>query len=205
MSPSRPISHPARQEIPAEYREVYKDANELFSKLFAGTMQFNIGLKIHYDTNILNKPSSSGMVTSDWHGPDTLVYTAGSRIPSRLYHHSRSLGNWWVLLFAGRSPTTRLKLEEAILQLLKILNHLPHGLVKSLTLVADAYNEATAVFNVPHAEDILYDAHVSARTAYGVSAEVGAIILLRSDGTLAFATSLESAGEVGPYFEAFTN
>jgi phenol 2-monooxygenase len=94
-------------QIPETHKGRYIDANELFTKLFDESIQFSIGLGVHYEENIINKAPTTGMVPTGWRAPDALVYAPGSRLPTRLFNLKKNHGQWSILIFAGQPAETR--------------------------------------------------------------------------------------------------
>lgn len=190
-------------KVPDEYKGLY-DANELFTKLFDETIQFNIGLGIHYPESIINKAPSSGMVSAGWRAPDALVYAPGSRIPSRLFDRTKNCGKWSVVIFAGQPVVTQKALVPAVERLQKIEKTLPSGMICFLTLVAQSAAEGDLIFKLPKIGKVYYDQDRSAHSAYSISTMNGAVVVLRPDGILGHAAPLSDLEAVSSFFAGFT-
>lgn len=190
--------------IPETHKGLYADANELFTKIFDDTIQFNIGLGIYYPENILNKAPSTGMVSAGWRAPDALVYAPGSRLPTRLFHRTKNSGQWSVLVFAGQPLMTGEKLVSAVDSLRRSSENFPSGMLRFLTLVAQSAPEGDSMFDLPKIGNVYYDQDRAAHAAYTISAANGAVIALRPDGILGHATSLDDVDSMVSFLRGFT-
>lgn len=192
-------------QIPDSHKAMYTDANELFTKLFDETIQFNIGLGIHYDESVINKAPSTGMVSAGWRGPDAVVYAPGSRLPTRLFQLTRNSGVWWVIVFAGQPLATRETLARSVEKLHTCNRTLPHGMVRFITLVAQSAAEGDQMFGTPRIGNVYYDQDRAAHEAYTISTVKGAVVVLRPDGILGYATTLEDVESVESFFRGFAD
>lgn len=190
--------------IPDTHKGLYADANELFTKIFDDTIQFNIGLGIYYPENILNKAPSTGMVSAGWRAPDALIYAPGSRLPTRLFHRTKNSGQWSILVFAGQPLMTRGNLVSAVESLRKSLESFPRGMLRFLTLVAQSAPEGDSMFDLPRIGNVYYDQDRAAHAAYTISAANGAVVALRPDGILGHATSLDDVDGMVSFLRGFT-
>ncbi|KAL4795469.1 pentachlorophenol 4-monooxygenase [Aspergillus venezuelensis] len=190
-------------KVPENYQNLYLDANALFTKIFDDTIQFSIGLGVHYSLNLINRASLTTMNSAGWRAPDALVYSPGSRVPLRLFQLIKNMGAWSVLVFAGQPDKTKVSLRAAVEVLNKLQGSLPVGIVRFLTLVAQAFGGGDQVFEIPKAGNLYWDSERAAHTAYTVSDRNGALVVLRPDGILGFATRLEDAEGVADYFKEF--
>ncbi|KAJ5131934.1 FAD binding domain-containing protein [Penicillium atrosanguineum] len=190
-------------QVPDSHKELYSDANELFTKLFNETIQFNIGLGINYQENIINKAPSTGMISAGWRAPDALVYAPGSRLPTRLFHRMKNCGQWSILVFAGQPVVTSERLASAVEKLKELANTLPHGMAQFLTLVAQCAAEGDQVFDLPKIGHVFYDQDRAAHGAYTISTKNGAVVILRPDGILGHAAPLDDLDSVVTFFRRF--
>lgn len=191
-------------QVPHSYKDTYLDANELFTKLFDETIQFNIGLGISYQENIINKGPTTGMISAGWRAPDALVYSPGSRIPTRLFHQTKNCGQWSVIVFAGQPALTRGNLAPAIEKLKEMADILPSGMVRFLTLVAQSAAEGNQMFELPKIGKVYYDQDRLAHAAYTISTCNGAVAILRPDGILGHAVSLSEVDSLVAFLGGFT-
>lgn len=190
--------------IPDTHKGLYDDANELFTKIFDDTIQFNIGLGIYYPKNILNKAPSTGMVSAGWRAPDALTYAPGSRFPTRLFHRTKNSGQWSILVFAGQPLMTRGDLVSAVESLRKSLESFPRGMLRFLTLVAQSAPVGDSMFDLSRIGNVYYDQDRAAHAAYTMSAANGAVVALRPDGILGHATSLDDVDGMVSFLRGFT-
>ncbi|KAE8417853.1 FAD binding domain-containing protein [Aspergillus pseudocaelatus] len=192
-------------QIPDTHKSLYADANELFTKLFDESIQFNIGLGIHYNESIINKAPSTGMVSAGWRAPDALVYAPGSRIPIRLFQLTRNTGMWSVLIFAGQPTLTRETLASSMKKLAVALDKLPKGMARCFTLIAHSVTEGDQVFGIPRVGHTYYDSDRSVHAAYTISTNSGGVAILRPDGILGYATTLEDIETAEAFFNSFVS
>ncbi|KAL5000639.1 FAD binding domain-containing protein [Aspergillus recurvatus] len=178
-------------QIPDSYKGRYTDANELFTKLLDETIQFSIGLGIHYDKNVINRPSTTGMISTGWRAPDALVYPPGSRLPVRLFSLTKNLGQWSVMIFAGQPSETQANLAAAVETLRALATSLPTGMIRFVTVVAQNVTQGDRFFSIPRLGYLCSDHDQSAHAAYTISPGRGAVVVIRPDGILAHAAALE--------------
>ncbi|KAL3491446.1 pentachlorophenol 4-monooxygenase [Aspergillus germanicus] len=186
-------------QIPETHKGRYADANELFTKLFDESIQFSIGLGVHYEENIINKAPTTSMVSAGWRAPDALVYAPGSRLSTRLFTLTKNHGQWTILIFAGQPAETREKLSMAVEELRKIAVTLPEGMTRFLTIVGQHVVEGDKYFSIPRLGYTYFDSDQSAHVAYSISPASGAVVVLRPDGLLAYATTLDNVGGVADF------
>ncbi|KAH8432779.1 uncharacterized protein LDX57_010406 [Aspergillus melleus] len=189
--------------VPDSHKASYTDANELLTKLFDETIQFNIGLGIYYPENIINRAPSSGMVSAGWRAPDALLYAPGSRLPTRLFHRTKNFGQWSIIVFAGQPAVTHNVLAPAVEQLGEIAKIFPTNMTRFLTLVAQSAAEGDMMFNLPKIGNVYYDQDRSAHSAYSISTMNGGVVVLRPDGLLGHAAPLGDLDGVAFFFERF--
>ncbi|PWY63045.1 pentachlorophenol 4-monooxygenase [Aspergillus eucalypticola CBS 122712] len=188
-------------QIPDSHKGAYVDANELFTRLFDETIQFNIGLGIHYDETIINKSPSTGMISAGWRGPDALLYAPGSRIPVRLFQLIPNYGKWSVIVLAGQPLATREKLGKAVEQLSRLRDSLPCGLAHFLTILAQSPAEGDQMFATPKIGKMYYDQERSAHAAYSISTMEGAVVALRPDGIMGHAANLDNIESIESFLK----
>ncbi|KAL2863089.1 pentachlorophenol 4-monooxygenase [Aspergillus lucknowensis] len=190
--------------IPDAYKSRYANANELFTKLFDETIQFSIGLGVHYEENIINKPPRTGMISAGWRAPDALVYAPGSRLPARLFTLTKNCGQWSIIVFAGEPTETLVKLSVATEDLSKFAMTLPKGMIRFLTIIGQNVTQGDKLFQIPRLGYIYFDQDQSAHAAYSISPASGAVVILRPDGLLAHATTLDDVGSAIAFLSSFT-
>ena len=190
-------------QVPDSHKDMYTDANELLTKLFDETIQFNIGLGINYQENIINKIPSTGMISAGGRAPDALVYAPGSRLPTRLFRRTKNCGQWSILVFAGQPVMTSEKLALAVKKLKEFADMLPRGMTRFLTLVAQCAAEGDQMFDLPKIGNVYYDQDRAAHAAYTISTRSGAVVVLRPDGILGHAAPLDNLESVVAFFKGF--
>lgn len=179
------------------------DANQLLRQVWDGSIQFNIGLGIHYPENLINQAANYGCLISGRRAPDGLLYAPGPRIPQQLQRITSNKGAYWILVFTGNPLLTIDKLHS----LRASLNHpssfaqLMHPESLNFLSILPAWNNQarTAMQNLSFGR-FWFDVDNSIYDRYGFSAENGGVAVLRPDGILAFATQLTAGDEVGEYF-----
>ncbi|CAG7925151.1 unnamed protein product [Penicillium olsonii] len=191
-------------QVPDSHKDSHIDANELFTKLFDETILFNIGLGINYQESIINKAVSAGMVSAGWRAPDALVYSPGSRVPTRLFQWTKNRGQWTFIVFAGQPTLTYANLAPAIEKLKGIADTLPSGMVRFLTLVAQSAAEGDQMFDLPKIGNVYYDQDRAAHAAYTISTRNGAVAVLRPDGILGHAVSLTEVDSLVGFLRGLT-
>ncbi|KAL6236384.1 hypothetical protein BDW75DRAFT_250169 [Aspergillus navahoensis] len=178
-------------QIPDSYQGRYTDANELFTKLFDETIQFSIGLGIHYGESMINWPSTTGMISAGWRAPDALVLT-------------KNLGQWSIVIFAGQPSETQGNLATAVETLGALVTSLPRGMIRFVTVVAQNVAQGNRFFSIPRLGYLCSDQDQSAHAAYTISPGRGAVVVLRPDGILAHATALEDVRSAVSFLSGLT-
>ncbi|KAJ5916500.1 hypothetical protein N7504_000515 [Penicillium tannophilum] len=191
--------------VPEEYKGLSLDANELWTKITSDSMLFNIGLGVSYQENIFNKYPLTGMVSAGHRGPDSLLMAPGSRVPARLYQFTKSTGQWSIIVFAGQPAFTKEHLTLAVARLLELQSTLPKGMVRFLTLIAGSFGGGNNLFGTPRIGKFYFDPEYAAHGRYAVSTTQGAIVVLRPDGILGYATTLDDTASMGAFFAGFVD
>lgn len=93
--------------VPEEYKGLFLDANEPWTKITSDWMLSNIGLGVSYQENSFNKHPLTGMISAGHRGPDSLLIAPGSRIPARIYQFTKNTGQWYIIVFAGQPVVTK--------------------------------------------------------------------------------------------------
>ncbi|KAL4937596.1 hypothetical protein BDV06DRAFT_232472 [Aspergillus oleicola] len=171
-------------QIPESHKGSYANANELLVKLFDETIHFTIGLGIHYEENFINKCVSTGMTTAGWRAPDAL---------------------WSIIIFAGQPADTNANLTVAVEQLSTFATTLPEAMVRFLTAIGQSVAEDDKFFSIPRLGYICFDKDQSAHAAYAISPGRGAVVVLRPDGTLAHATTLDNINSATMFLSSLTS
>ncbi|OAP56750.1 hypothetical protein AYL99_08862 [Fonsecaea erecta] len=187
------------------------DPGALFAKMLEDNVQFNIGFGIRYGENALNVPTKAGTVPCGWRAPDVLVHGPGAKIPTRLHTVLKNVGVFSVVVFAG-DP---LRTADGVRRLREYLDgdnvnnstktHLDHETIRLVTVIAGNKPQADEALGVARFGDAYYDHDAGAHARYGASVERGAVVVVRPDGIVGFATTLDDAGgaDLGAYFARF--
>ncbi|RAH61439.1 hypothetical protein BO85DRAFT_391320 [Aspergillus piperis CBS 112811] len=191
--------------VPDRYRDLSLSSNELFAKVFDDTIDFCIGLGVHYDESVINKPSLATAISAGWRAPDALIYAPGSRLPIRLLHLMPNVGAWTILLLAGHPQKTGERLTRAVKTVKQLIECLPRSMARSITLVAQRPAGGDQRFSIPTIGRLYYDPEGSAHAAYRVSDSNGAVVIIRPDGILGYAAQFDEANSVQEYFAGFIN
>ncbi|GLI73921.1 hypothetical protein PoHVEF18_002153 [Penicillium ochrochloron] len=189
--------------VPEKYKNSPLNANELLTKLFDETILFNIGLGISYGENAISKAPSTGMISAGRRGPDALIMAPGSRVPVRLYQVTKNTGQWCIIVFAGRPDITRDNLSRSVPKLEALQSTLPTNMIRFITLSAGSVDDGDSAFGNPRVGSIYYDQDRSAHERYSIATAKGAVVVLRPDGILGYATSLDDIDEVKDFFTGF--
>ncbi|KAJ5643727.1 uncharacterized protein N7484_006234 [Penicillium longicatenatum] len=189
--------------VPEEHKGLSLDANELWTKITSDSMLFNIGLGVSYQENLFNKYPLTGMISAGHRAPDSLLMAPGSRVPARLYQFTKNTGQWPILVFAGQPAVTKEKLTLAVVGLLKLQSTLPKGMVRFLTLIAGSFGGGNSLFGTPRIGRFYFDPEYSAHGRYAISTTQGAVVVLRPDGILGYATTLDDTTSIGAFFAGF--
>jgi phenol 2-monooxygenase (NADPH) len=205
-------------KIPPELAGSSTDPHALFSKLVDDNIRFTTGLGIGYPPNLLNMPTTAGMLPCGCRPPDALVYAPGAsmRVPTRLQTIMKNVGAFWVVVFAAEPLLTGSKLATLRAYFdspaasgfanpgpMKDEAKWETPRVKFLTLITGNRPQADEALGVPRFGDVYYDPDSSAHARYGVSSGSGAVVVFRPDGILGFAAPLDAGERVGEYFSRF--
>jgi len=189
--------------VPEEYKGLSLDANELWTKITSDSVLFNIGLGVNYQENPFNKYPLTGMISAGHRGPDSLLMPPGSRLPARLYQFTKNTGQWSILVFAGQPAVTKKDLTLAVAGLLELQSTLPKGIVRFLTLIAGSFGGGNNLFKTPRIGKFYFDPEYAAHGRYAISTTQGAIVVLRPDGILGYASTLDDTVSIGAFFAGF--
>lgn len=190
--------------IPEEYQRTSTtvDPNALLVKVLDESLPFTIGLGVHYPENALNVNPAVGNIQAGWRAPDALLYAPGSQVPVRLFHVTKNMGAFWILVFAGEPSQTKAQVQ-------RLREHMDANTscfdnkhrLKMMTIIGGTSSSAEDVLGVPSFGYAYYDRDHTAHMRYGISLNSGGIIVLRPDGIFGFAAALNNLNEVIGYFE----
>ncbi|KAJ5792871.1 uncharacterized protein N7503_008849 [Penicillium pulvis] len=178
---NKTVSAAVSGTISEEYKGLSLNANGLWTKITSDSMLLNIGLGVSYQENTFNKYPLTGMVSAGHRGPDSLLMASGSRVPARLYQFTKTLVNG----------------------LLELQTTLPKEMVRFLTLIAGSFGGGNCCFGTPRIGKVYFVSEYAAHGRYAVSTTQGAIVVLRPEGILDYATTLDDTASIGAFFAGF--
>jgi phenol 2-monooxygenase len=194
-------------KIPTDLIGVSTDPNVVLSEALERSMQFTIGLGIGYDLGLFSKSPTMGQVEAGLRAPDALVYRPGNHFtPLRLLSLLQNWGCFWVIVFAGQTLLTRdhlVRLHEYLDSDRSFAKSLPAGSVKFLTVMAGFEADGTIALGGQAFGKMYQDWDHTAHLRYGVPTSTGAIAVVRPDGYMGFATTLDEPEAVEGYFQRF--
>lgn len=184
------------------------DPNALLTHYFEESIEFNVGLGIHYAANILNKSPTAGTVQAGHRLPDVLLHKPGHSVPTRLYEMLRSRAEFSVLIFTGRPWVTKTKSMDNLDRVHDAFGDAGSKLIKSTSIplkqITIMAGSSASVFDALGRQaygQACYDQSEVAHGRYGISAEDGAIVIGRPDSLVGFACRLSEAEKVLEYFQ----
>ncbi|GKT63121.1 pentachlorophenol 4-monooxygenase [Colletotrichum tofieldiae] len=195
--------------IPIRYRElVAKEANadDIVTKIYSENVAFVSGLGISYALSLINHEPLSGTVMAGHRAPDAVLKQPGRRITIRLFDVTRAYGRWSILVFGGYHTVTQSKLITLRDQLLADKTGLAtryFSVLKLSTIIAGSTSSAWEVFDGPGMGKLYFDPEGAAHCLYGVSLNSGAVVVIRPDGIMGFATALNESDKLEEYFKGF--
>ena len=165
--------------------------------------QFIVGLGIFYNQSVLNVNANAGAVTSGHRPHDTLVYTPGSRVPTRLQKITPNIGAFWVIVFTGAIAYTKPRLQalrKYVDGFDSFTTKYKPGAIKVITIIDGQKGQGEEAMGMKTFGKFYYDNQSEVMAGIGFSIEEGGIVVLRPDGYLGFATALDKGAEVDAYF-----
>jgi phenol 2-monooxygenase len=188
-------------DIPPAYNSLGMSADALLSKVMVDNMNFTSGLGVKYGASFLNNPLLNTTVTTGTRAPDALVRAPGPNISLRLQEavlHAEPVGSWTILVFGGYHTTTS-ALVSALGVKLKCAIKERTQMIRLATIIASPVGSAWAAFGGPAPGHLYFDFDGSAHSRYGVSLSSGAVVVIRPDGIIGYATGLDGGDGVAAY------
>lgn len=193
------------------------DPNEILGRVMSEAATFSSGLGIYYDPDsILNTPGShsstanSNSVRAGQRAPDVELQKPGTFEITRLQRETPNIAKFYIAIFAGdltQTMTSFAALSKAVDDS-KVLGR-SDGSSNPISWITIAANTGPSTYELlgglPRGK-VFYDAECTAHARYGVDASRGAIFVLRPDGWVATATTInghDTVGELERYFERF--
>lgn len=194
-------------KIPTDLIGASTDPNVVFSEALERSMQFTIGLGIGYDLGLFSKTPAMGQVEAGLRAPDALVYRPGNHFtPLRLLSLTPNWGCFWVIIFAGQTLLTRdhlVRLHEYLDGENSFAKLAPAGSLRFLTVVAGFEADGTVALGGQAFGKMYQDWDHTAHLRFGVPTSEGAIVVVRPDSYMGFATTLDQPSAVEDYFSRF--
>ena len=198
-------------ELPPQYRDQPNiDRHKLMEDIYRENQGLNAGIGVAYQpTNATLLPFTGLSVQAGERGPDTLVQRPGIQLPVRLYSLFKNNGKFTTLIFCGEPAHTNdavktwrryLDSEESFLQR-------NDTIFQFITIIRSENDFSTPEerLGVPPFGRAYYDIDGSAHERYGISSDCGFVVILRSDGTIGTACSLDEGAKASKYFTGFVN
>ncbi|KAF5250718.1 hypothetical protein FANTH_4161 [Fusarium anthophilum] len=189
-------------EIPPRYEALGLTADEILWKTWNENISFNVGLGVSYARSVLNQNALDSCLETGKRCPDALVRGPGINVPLRLYDallQDRNPGRWSIVVFAGNTVLTKNGFEIDRKGLEKMADS-HQGMIRFVTLVAGSAGSAWSALDGPALGNCFFDGDGSAHAQYGVDLAEGAIVVIRPDTVLGFATGLSNVSSIADYF-----
>ncbi|KIW90312.1 uncharacterized protein Z519_08956 [Cladophialophora bantiana CBS 173.52] len=168
------------------------DVNQLLANLIRNTADFVLGLGISYEENIINLSPNAVFLSAGHLPDDALLYGPGRSVPVRLQQEIPRL----------QDQDSKLCGDTCILRVLSgTLNK--RGVVKYMTIINGCKPQGEEAIGMASFGLIYYDDHAIVQEKFGFTESEGGTAVLRPDGHLGFATSLDRGSEVDAYFRQF--
>ena len=194
-------------KIPTDMVSLSTDPNVVLTETLEKSTLFNIGLGIGFERGIFSRTPKMGMVDAGLRAPDALLYRPGSSFtPVRLLSLTQNWGCFWILVFAGQTIQTQARLRRLREYLDSSDNFAiaaPTGSLKFLTIIAGFEADGNSALGGERFGKMYQDYDSTAHIRYGIPTSAGAIVVVRPDSMLGFATGFEQVSEVEDYFRGF--
>ena len=187
--------------VPNKYRSLGLSADDVLAKLMTDNMDFSCGLGVKYAASFLNRKPQTTTLLAGSRAADALIRGPGLNIPFRL---QESLINaqpsaWTVLVFVGY-PTSTATQISALREHLTRISGQRKAMLRLATISVSPAGNAWAAFGGPAVGRLFFDADGSAHARYGVNLTSGAVVGIRPDGIIGFATDIGKVEDVTAYF-----
>ncbi|KAI2930132.1 hypothetical protein CBS147321_10617 [Aspergillus niger] len=173
------------------------DPNVLLGEIFQDAAQFNTGLGISYEANVINQPLEPSTevavgVQPGSRAPDTELTMPGTFQSVRLHQVLRNRCQFLAVVFTGGD------IETAKLDLLPLREYLDshpelstHPAIAWLTVCGSAGCSPYEVLGMTGFGDTYFDARGIAHIAYKLEPRKGRLVVIRPDGLIAFTCTLD--------------
>ncbi|RFU28759.1 hypothetical protein B7463_g7580, partial [Scytalidium lignicola] len=177
------------------------DTNELLAKLFNDASALNTGLGISYERNVLNHVTEKSLIhcliLPGMRAPDIQLLKPGTHDPARLQQLTPNLAKFYVVVFAGDSRSTRLRIAsfgQYLESKTSFTKTIPSGVVEVITISTQEANSVLIALGHQSFGPCYYDKDRSAHKRYGVDVKIGAVLVLRPDGIVGISAELSACG-----------
>ncbi|OQU98983.1 FAD binding domain-containing protein [Cladophialophora immunda] len=182
------------------------DVNQLLANLMLNSADFVLGLGIGYEENLINLSPNAGCLCAGSRPDDALLYGPGRSVPVRLQQVTLNTGAFWLLVFTGNPEITRERLRALRCHLdasRTLSNAHSRGVIKYMTIINGCKPQGEEAMGMASFGLVYYDHHAIVQEKFGFTETEGGIAVLRPDGYLGFATSLDRGSEVDGYLRRF--
>ncbi|CZR43832.1 related to 2-polyprenyl-6-methoxyphenol hydroxylase and related FAD-dependent oxidoreductases [Fusarium proliferatum ET1] len=193
--------------IPARYESQGLTADEILWKTWTENISFNVGLGVSYAKSVLNQNPRDTCLQTGKRCPDALIRGPGINVPLRLYDallQDGTPGRWSIVVFAGNTALTKNGFQT-VRDCLESVTDSHKDLIRLATIMAGSAGSAWSALGGPALGNCYFDGDGSAHAQYGIDLAAGAIVVIRPDTILSFATGLSDASSIADYFSQFLN
>lgn len=182
-------------DIPEQFRSLSFNLQDAMDHVMGTNMAFTIGLGIKYELSAISKDATATNLISGTRSPDCLLHTPGPSVTTRIHTitHKLNRGRWSVLVFIGHARRTKDKIqvlrENRATPDSYLAKH-SHALEFS-TIMVGTTPSAWSALDGPALGKLYFDLDSKAHGLYGVYPDKGAVVFVRPDGIVAFATELD--------------
>ncbi|KAJ7725934.1 FAD binding domain-containing protein [Mycena metata] len=198
------------------------DPNDYLAQVFSANAMFTTGLGISYDTNRINRLSTSHASTVEigHRAPDGPLFRSGRAIAQPLRTFIGYTGGFWVIVFSGKLEDvgTAMHLNSQCASNYRVLRAAIDSQQSFFNTRPASWNFLTILSgqsSLPASQAIgalplgktLYDSSGEVYAKYGVNEHIGAIVVLRPDGIVSFKTTLDGSGgqQLDQYFTSLAS
>lgn len=188
-------------DTPKKFQSLGLSTNELLSKVMVDNMNFPCGLGIRYGPSLLDEQLQSTALRAGSRAPDAIVRGPGLNTPVRLMEkvlHAQP-SSWTLLVFTGYHSSTAIQVSTLRKELNRTVEQ-RKVLIRLATISASLAGNAWAAFGGPAVGKLYFDFDGSAHARYGVGTTSGAVVVIRPDGIIGFATRVDNIEGILMYF-----
>ncbi|KAL3471357.1 FAD binding domain-containing protein [Aspergillus californicus] len=189
--------------------ETHGDINAALADLFDEAAGYNTGLGLSYAPNIINVETRGSSYTSIPVGvraPDVPLFKPGTAQPVRLQSATPNRACFSLVTFAGDSRMTLPCLVSLAAALRSSTLAASADTIRLVTIIsANPELSVEEALGAPTIGCVYTDGKLQAHARYGVNLRNGALLVLRPDGYLGFATEMSARGlaDVEDYLRQF--